>query len=169
VVAHELTHGVIQNESNLDYQDESGALNEHFADVMCVLVDQWRKRQTVDQADWYIGGGILGPQVKVKGVRTMTAAQAFQNDPYLGTDPQPKHMNDKYKGPDDFGGVHINSGIPNHAFYLVATALGGYAWEKAGVIWYNTLRSLDRWSNFQGAAKMTYQVAGAKFGAGSNE
>lgn len=40
----------------------------------------------------------------------------------------------------DNGGVHLNSGIPNRAFYLAATSLGGYAWEKAGRIWYETLR-----------------------------
>ena len=59
---------------------------------------------------------------------------AYVDDPDLGTDRQPKHMDDFYDGPDDYGGVHINSGIPNHAFFRVATALGGKAWEKAGRI-----------------------------------
>lgn len=48
-------------------------------------------------------------------------------------------MKDYYTGADDNGGVHINSGIPDHVFYLVATALGGNAWDKAGRIWYDTL------------------------------
>ena len=70
----------------------------------------------------------------------------------------------------DTGGVHINSGIPNHAFYFVATEIGGYAWEKAGEIWYITLRDrLRRNSDFQDAADLTFQVAGQLFGNGSAE
>jgi Zn-dependent metalloprotease len=68
-------------------------------------------------------------------------------------------MKDKYEGDDDFGGVHINSGIPNHAFYLVATALGGHSWERAGKIWYQTLLRLNRFSQFQEMAEMTREVA----------
>ncbi len=169
VVAHELTHGVIQYESNLVYQDEPGALNEHFADVMSVLVEQRHKNQSVGEADWWLGGEILAPAVQARGIRTLTEEKAYENNPYLGTDPQPKHMRDKYTGPQDNGGVHINSGIPNHAFYLVAMELGGNAWEKAGVIWYKTLRALNRFSEFQEVASMTYQIAGTEYGSGSKE
>ena len=51
--------------------------------------------------------------------------------------------------------MHINSGIPNHAFYLVAVALGGYAWEKAGRIWYDTVcdHSLKPSANFAGFSR----------------
>lgn len=70
----------------------------------------------------------------------MKAPGTAYNDPLLGKDPQPAHMKDYQKMTDDNGGVHINSGIPNHAFYLVAMELGGYAWEKAGRIWHVTLR-----------------------------
>ena len=52
----------------------------------------------------------------------------------------PDHYSTRYTGTDDNGGVHINSGIPNKAFYNVATELGGNAWEKAGTIWYSALR-----------------------------
>jgi Zn-dependent metalloprotease len=55
VVGHELTHGVVMHESNLDYQDEPGALNEHFADVFGSLIKQWHLGQAVDKADWLIG------------------------------------------------------------------------------------------------------------------
>jgi Zn-dependent metalloprotease len=118
VVAHELTHGVIQYESNLISENEPGALNEHFADVMSVVAEQWHKRQTVDQADWWIGGELLGPTVNARGIRTFTEEKAYVDNPYLGTDPQPKHVRDKYVGTDDYGGVHIDCGIPNHAFYF---------------------------------------------------
>ncbi|MGK7877378.1 MAG: M4 family metallopeptidase [Xenococcaceae cyanobacterium] len=169
VIAHELTHGVITHESNLIYQDEPGALNEHFADAMSALVKQWNLGQTVEEGDWLVGDAIVGPGSSAKALRTFKAEKAYENDPLLGTDPQPKHMRDKYTGFDDNGGVHINSGIPNHAFYLVATELGGNSWEKAGRIWYKTLRNLNRFSQFQEAAEMTYQVAGTDFDAGSLE
>jgi Zn-dependent metalloprotease len=79
-------------------------------------------------------------------------------------------MNDYNNTTNDSGGVHINSGIPNHAFYVVATELGGFAWEKAGLIWYTTLKDkLKPGSNFQECANMTYLVAAEKYGAGSLE
>ncbi len=169
VVAHELTHGVIMHESNLEYLNESGALNEHFADAMSALVKQWHLQQTVEEADWLMGDAIMVPSFGVKSLRTFTADKAYENHPVLGTDRQPKHIKDKYTGSEDNGGVHINSGIPNHAFYLVAIKIGGKSWEKTGWIWYKTLRNLNQSSNFQEAAAMTYQVAGADFGNGSLE
>jgi Zn-dependent metalloprotease len=172
VAGHEFTHGVIQYESNLVYRDEPGALNESFADVFGILIRQRLNNQSVEEADWWLGGEVLAPRLRergVRGIRTMTKDKAFENDPDIGTDPQPKHMRDKYTGPLDRGGVHINSGIPNHAFYLVATALGGQAWERAGVIWYKTLRALTRDSKFQDTADMTYLIAGADYGVNSPE
>ncbi|MFN6474438.1 MAG: M4 family metallopeptidase [Nostoc sp. SerVER01] len=169
VVAHELTHGVVQFTSNLEYRDEPGALNEHFADAMSALVKQKHLNQDVHNADWLMGDGIMGPGVQAKCLRTFKAEKAFQNDPLLGTDPQPKHIREKYIGSKDNGGVHINSGIPNHAFYLVAMELGGQSWQRVGPIWYQTLKALSRNSNFQDAAAMTYQVAGTLFGNNSTE
>ena len=169
VVGHELTHGVITHTSNLDYRDEPGALNEHFADVLGILVRQWRRRQTARQADWRIGAAIMGPGVTAECLRTFTAAKAYENDPVLGTDPQPKHVRDKYRGPADSGGVHINSGIPNHAFYLAAVAIGGRAWERAGRIWYRTLVALTPRSGFGDAAATSIRIAVAEFGKGSRE
>ena len=169
VVAHELTHGVIMHESNLEYLNESGALNEHFADAMSALVKQWHLQQPVEEADWLMGDAIVAPSLGVKSLRTFKAEKAYENHPVLGTDRQPKHIKDKYTGFEDNGGVHINSGIPNHAFYLVAIELGGKSWDKTGSIWYKTLRNLNKSSNFQEAAAMSYQVAGADFGSGSLE
>jgi len=169
VVGHELSHGVITHTSNLEYRGESGALNEHFADVMGVLVRQWRKKQEAKEADWTVGADIMGHETTARSLRTFTAEPAFENDPWLGTDPQPKHLRDKYRGSEDYGGVHINSGIPNHAFYLVATALAGRAWERAGLIWYKTLLALTSTSRFASMVAMTDQVAAAEFGYGSLE
>jgi Zn-dependent metalloprotease len=92
------------------------------------------------------------------------------NDPTIGKDPQPGHMKDYVKTTSDNGGVHINSGIPNRAFYLTAIELGGYAWEKAGKMWYIALTErLRERSDFQKAANTTYEVANALYGKGSHE
>jgi Zn-dependent metalloprotease len=88
----------------------------------------------------------------------------------LGKDPQPAHYSNRFQGSQDNGGVHINSGITNRAFYLAATAIGGFAWEKAGKIWYIALRDVLRSkSNFNSAAKATITVAGQLFGQNSTE
>ena len=92
------------------------------------------------------------------------------DDPVLGKDPQPAHMRDYKNIAEDNGGVHINSGIPNHAFYITAREISGSAWEKAGRIWYVALRDkLQALSQFQNAADITFQVAGELFGANSLE
>lgn len=170
VVGHELTHGVVAHTANLDYEDEPGALNEHFADVFGVLVKQWRLKQTVRQADWLVGADLLVPAATRRALRSFAApGTAYQNDPDIGSDPQPAHMKQKYTGPDDNGGVHINSGIPNHAFYLAATAIGGRAWEKTGKIWYRALLGLSSRSPFVQAARATMESAAALYGARSAE
>ena len=170
VVAHELTHGVVTHTANLDYQGEPGALNEHFADVMGILVKQWRRKQTVKQADWLIGDDILVKTPTRQALRSFSApGTAYRNDPDIGTDPQPAHMKQKYEGEDDYGGVHINSGIPNHAFYLAAMQIGGKSWEKTGKIWYQALLSLSPRSHFKAVAQATSERAAFLFGPRSAE
>lgn len=79
-------------------------------------------------------------------------------------------MKDYVTTSQDNGGVHVNSGIVNHAFYVMAIEIGGYAWEKAGQIWYKTLTDkLSSNSNFQNAADLTFQTAADIFGTGSLE
>lgn len=168
IVGHEMTHGVVQHEANLVYQNQPGALNESFADVFGSLVKQRTLNQTAVQADWLIGAGLFTSNVNAQGIRSMKAPGTAYDDPKIGKDPQPAHMKDIYTGSADNGGVHINSGIPNHAFYVTAMEIGGKAWEKAGRIWYITLRDkLNQNSNFQDAANETYKVAGALYGANS--
>ena len=175
VIAHELAHGVIESTAGLEYHNQSGALNESFADVFGSLVKQYSRnpRQNVNQADWLIGNDILAPGVNGLALRSMKDPGSAYDDPNLGRDPQPQHMRDFVVLPDtddgDWGGVHINSGIPNHAFYLVARSLGGFAWEQAGVIWYEALQQLSQLSNFQKCADVTAQVAAGKFGSGSRQ
>jgi len=170
IIGHELGHGVIQYEAGLEYRDQPGALNESMADVFGSLVKQWKGKQTAAKADWIIGAGLLTKRVKGIGLRSMKAPGTAYDDPVLGKDPQPAHMRDLYKGREDNGGVHVNSGIPNHAFYLCATALGGYAWERAGKIWYRALCDrLKPLSEFSDARRATIAVATDLYGRSSRE
>ena len=170
IMGHELTHGVTQFEAKLQYFLQPGALNESMSDVFGSLVKQYQLRQTADQADWIIGAGLFTSNVNGVGIRSMKAPGTAYDDKVLGKDPQPAHMKDYVNTIEDNGGVHINSGIPNHAFYVTAVQLGGNAWERAGRIWYVTLKDrLSATSNFQDCANLTYQVAGELYGAGSIE
>ncbi len=168
VIGHELTHGVTQYTANLEYFGQSGALNESVSDVFGSLIKQYVLGHTADQADWLIGEGLLHPNVQGVALRSMKAPGTAYDDDVLGKDPQPAKMEDYVRTGRDNGGVHINSGIPNHAFYLLATALGGHAWERAGKIWYATLTSgeLAPDAQFTDFAKVTLAQAQALFGAG---
>ncbi|MEZ4886288.1 MAG: M4 family metallopeptidase [Chitinophagales bacterium] len=126
VAGHEMTHGVIQNTANLVYQNQSGALNESFADVFGVLIDD---------DDWTLGEDIVNPSVFPSG------ALRSMSNPNNGASPnqngwQPKHMSEYRNTSADNGGVHINSGIPNRAFYLFATQVGR---PKAERVYYHAL------------------------------
>ena len=170
VIGHELTHGVTAHEANLDYHDQPGALNESISDVFGSLVKQWFLNEKAEEADWLIGEGLFTAKVHGVALRSMKAPGTAYDDPVLGKDPQPANMKDYVSGPEDDGGVHINSGIPNHAFYLAAVAIGGFAWEKAGRIWYAALTErLRRNSDFATAAKQTASAAIDLFGKGSAE
>ncbi|HEY9291926.1 MAG TPA: protealysin inhibitor emfourin [Microlunatus sp.] len=139
VMAHEFTHGVTEHTAALSYQGQSGALNESVSDAFASVCKQWVQDQTADQADWLIGEGLFMPDVEAVALRSMKAPGTAYDDPRLGKDPQVGSMADYVDTTDDNGGVHINSGIPNRAFYLVATELGGHSWDQAGPIWYQAL------------------------------
>lgn len=165
IIGHELTHGVTQYEAGLDYQGQSGALNEHMSDVFGSLVKQFSLGQTAKRADWLIGAGLWAKGVKGVALRSMKAPGTAYDDPRIGKDPQPAHMDGYVDTEDDNGGVHINSGIPNHAFYLAATGFGGKAWLKAGKVWYSALtQTLRRDADFMVAAAATVDAAGREFG-----
>jgi bacillolysin len=120
VAGHEYSHAVVTGTVPLEYYGQSGALNESFADVMAVMIDR---------DDWTIGEDIVGPKFPGAFARSLA-------DPAAGN--QPAHMSALYKGLDDYGGVHINSGIPNRAAYLLGTKRSREAVER---IWYRTLYS----------------------------
>jgi Zn-dependent metalloprotease len=171
VMSHELTHGVTQYEAALEYwcdrDHQPGAVNESVSDVFGSLVKQYVSKQTADKADWLIGHGMFTDINKA--LRSMKAPGTARPN-----DPQPAHMRDYKNLPNDEdndnGGVHINSGIPNKAFYTTAVEIGGYAWEKAGLIWYKTLGSgLHTDCSFQEFAEHTFVEARNLFGVGKSE
>jgi Zn-dependent metalloprotease len=171
VIAHELTHGVTGDEAQLVYLGQAGALNESISDVFGSLVKQYARRQTAEQADWLIGQGLFTANVHGVALRSMKAPGTAFDDPVLGRDPQPSMMADYLHTSADNGGVHTNSGIPNRAFYLAAIALGGYAWEKAGRIWYETLRDkrLKPTATFRQFARYTVLNTAQFFGAAERQ
>ncbi|MGC5075769.1 protealysin inhibitor emfourin [Agrococcus sp. DT81.2] len=165
VIGHELGHGVIASTADLVYRDQSGALNESIADVLGALVKQHALGQSADEADWLIGAGVFTDRVAGVALRSMAEPGTAYDDPVLGKDPQPAHMRDFVVTSDDLGGVHINSGIPNKAFHLVATAIGGRAWEAPGRIWIDALTGgLPATADFATFAAATVDASVARYG-----
>jgi len=173
IVAHELTHAVTQHvvagglgEKRVGREvrlvGEAGALNESLADVFSSMVKQWHLRQDVHQANWLVGEGILAPELG-RAVRSLkdpgNPAHTYE------ADDQAKDMTGYVPG----GDVHSNSGIPNHAFYLAAAALGGRSWERMGAIWYRAMHALKSDAGFAEAAGATTAAAAALFGPASRE
>ena len=171
VIAHELVHGLVQFAAPLEYRDQSGALNESLCDVFGVLVEQYRLRQEARSATWLVGTGLFTARVSGAALRSLRAPGTAYDDDVLGRDPQPGNMSGYVQTTSDNGGVHINSGIPNHAFYLVAERLGGFAWERAGQIWYDTLteQQLPPDCSFRTFAAATVAAAEKRYGSGAAE
>ncbi len=113
VAAHEFSHGVIQHEANLQYQGEPGALNESFADIFGVLVEN---------KNWAMGEDVVNTSIFRTGALRDLSNPNNGGSRLGDTGWQPKHVSEQYFGNEDNGGVHINSGIPNHAFYQFVRA-----------------------------------------------
>ncbi|MEZ5097156.1 MAG: protealysin inhibitor emfourin [Nocardioides sp.] len=162
VLGHELTHAVTEHTAGLVYRNQPGALNESMSDVFATCAKQRMLGQDVTQGDWLIGAGLFLPGVAARGLRDMANPGTAYDDPALGKDPQAGHMDGYVDTTSDNGGVHLNSGIPNRAFYLAATAVGGTSWEGAGRIWYAALTGPDvgPTTDFAGFAAATVAVAG---------
>jgi Zn-dependent metalloprotease len=170
VIGHEMSHGVVQFSGGLVYQGQSGALNESFADVFGAMTRQYAEKTDVYASDWLIGKGILGPEITGVALRSMKMPGTAYSDALLGQDPQPYHMDFYVDTQDDNGGVHINSGIPNHAFYLYCMLIGGNSWGIPGQVWYRALQSLNNpFASFADWAIETMQAGIALHGIGSTE
>lgn len=137
VAGHEMTHGVVQNTANLEYQGQSGAINESMADVFGCMMDR---------DDWLLGDDVVKTQYFPSGaLRSLVDPHNGGND-LNDNGYQPRVMGEYYTGSEDNGGVHINSGIPNWAFYKFATSVGK---EKAEKVYYRALsKYLTKTSKF---------------------
>jgi Zn-dependent metalloprotease len=157
--------------AGLEYSNQSGALNESLSDCFGSMVKQMQLGQDAAGADWLIGAGLFTSAVKGVALRSMKAPGTAYDDPNIGHDPQPSTMDGYVQTTDDEGGVHINSGIPNHAFYLAAVAIGGTTWEGAGQIWYDVLTGgqLTANADFAMFAALTVAAAKSRFGGGSDQ
>ncbi len=146
-------------------------LNESIADAFGAMVVQYKHGQSAAEADWLIGNEILAEGVSGTALRSMKEPGSAYDDDLLGKDPQPGHMDDYIETTEDNGGVHINSGIPNRAFYTIATTLGGKSWEAAGRILYATLGHprLRETASFRAFARLNRYVAQTLYGPQSPE
>jgi hypothetical protein len=162
VLGHEFTHAVTEHTAGLVYEGQSGALNESVSDVFASCLKQRLLGQDAVEGDWLIGAELFLPGVNARGLRDMAAPGTAYDDPVLGRDPQPDHMDRYVETTEDNGGVHINSGIPNRAFQLAAVSIGGSSWDGAGRVWYDALThgQLDARSDFAGFAAATVAAAG---------
>jgi Zn-dependent metalloprotease len=159
VIAHELTHAVTQYTANLEYRDESGALNESLSDIMGVMVDS---------DDWLIGEDVYTPNKPGDALRSMSEPTKYK---------QPDHYDDRYVGWQDNGGVHINSGINNKAAYLIAAGgkqsgvtVDGIGRVKTRDIYYRALTQyLTSDSQFIDMRDAAIQSAKDLYGASSTE
>ncbi len=160
VTAHEFGHAVTNFTSDLNYQGQSGALNEAISDIIAIQVKHFVNKTMANSPDanWLIGDGLIKNDTENRALRSLKDPGSAYNNIRLGKDPQCKHMSGYINTTNDNGGVHLNSGIPNHVFYLAATGIGGYAWEKTGLIWHNTLLQADKNDDFSTFASRTLDI-----------
>jgi Zn-dependent metalloprotease len=178
VATHEFTHGVTDFTSELVYQGESGALNESFSDMMGNSIEDYAKTNGLDgwPADWLIGEDIYLTKDDAPGFRNMA-------DPFEDEDPD--YYTERYTGKKDNGGVHINSGIPNHAYYLAVNGgknagearkhphegplVIGIGLADAEQIFYTGFTSLSSTATMSEARATTVKTAEALYGVGSQQ
>jgi Zn-dependent metalloprotease len=138
VIAHELVHGLTQCEAGIIYKGRKGVANESISDSFAIAFDHYHKRKVFSDADWVIGTKILKQGLQGRGIRDLREPGTAFNDPRLGRDMQPAHMK-HYIEAGEIDEMHLNSGIPNKAFYLVCEQLKMPSWHDPIRIWYRAL------------------------------
>jgi Zn-dependent metalloprotease len=133
VIAHELTHGVVQHTLQLSYVNEAGGLNEHLADCFGSMFRQWRLGETSAEASWRIGADIMGPGATARGFSCLRDMSDPAGRHCLSR--QPTQYEQYRNGMDP----HDSSGIPNLAFHTACVAAGGRSWETVGPVWYRAM------------------------------
>ena len=179
ICGHEMQHGITSRTAGLVYSGESGALNESWSDVFGAMVELYARGGQETTATWWIGEDASTPSIAGDALRYMDTPHRASNYGYTAND-DPDHYSERYTGTGDSGGVHINSGIPNHVFYLVAKGgvhahipgplVIGIGADKAARIWYKAITTyMTSSTNFAGARAATLSAATSLYGAGSAE
>jgi thermolysin len=175
ICGHEMTHGVTERTANLTYSGESGALNEAISDIMGAMVERFARGESANT--WVIGEEAFTPNVAGDALRYMDNPHKAANNGYTADD-DPDHYSERYTGSSDNGGVHINSGIVNKMFYLLAVggshhlggSMVGIGADKAAPIVYKALTAfMTASTNFAGARTAMLNAAAAIYGSGSPE
>jgi Zn-dependent metalloprotease len=177
IAGHEMTHGVIEHTAGLVYANESGALNESFADVFGAMVERYTRGESADT--WKIGEQAFTPTNGTSdALRYLDNPHLAQNSGYTADD-DPDHYSERFTGAADNGGVHTNSGIGNKAFYLLAAGgthhrsgvtVNGIGADQAADIWYLALTTyMTSSTNFAAARTATLDAAAEIFGPESQQ
>ena len=178
IAGHEMTHGVTEYAANLTYANESGALNESMSDVFGAMTELYSRGGVVTGDTWKIGEQAYTPSTSGDALRYMDNPHLAGNGGYTAND-DPDHYSERYTGSADSGGVHINSGIPNHAFYLAVAGgthhlsgvtVTGIGASDAARIWYRELKVyMTTSTNFSGARTAMVNAATDLFGGSSTQ
>jgi thermolysin len=175
VVGHEFTHGVTQHEAGLIYTGESGALNEAISDIFGSMIEARTKGLSANT--WKIGEECWTPAIAGDALRYMDEPHRASEKGYTADD-DPDHYTERYMGSLDNGGVHVNSGIVNKQFYLLAMggthhlggSMTGIGTTAASAIWYHALADyMTSSTDFAGARVATINASNALYGAGSTQ
>lgn len=177
IVSHELTHGLVQFTANLGYTGESGAINEGLADVFGTLTELYAYGATSSKADYFIGEDVYTPGKSGDALRYLDNPHKAANYGFTADD-DPCHYSERYTGTADNGGVHVNAGILNRAFYLLSKggtqhtggSMTGIGADKAGRIFYDAMTAwLTSGATFASTANATVSAAKARYGTSSAE
>jgi thermolysin len=175
ICGHEMTHGVTERTANLTYSNESGALNEAISDIMGAMVERYARGDSANI--WMIGEDAYTPSTPGDALRYMDDPHKAKDGGYTAND-DPDHYSERYTGTGDNGGVHINSGIPNKMFYLLAVggshhlggSMTGIGHDKAAAIVYKALTTyMTSSTNFAQARTAMINASNALYGSGSAE
>jgi bacillolysin len=154
VTAHEVTHAVTERTAGLDYEGESGALNEALSDMFASNLD----------GNWQIGEDL--PDGAIRDMADPDRDATNPDDcPDEGGFCQPAHVDDYYVTDNDHGGVHTNSGIPNHAYYLMVQNIGRDASEQ--IVYAAMTQHLHHDSGFEDFRAACLQAARDRYGEDS--
>ncbi len=177
ICGHEMTHGVIERTANMTYSRESGALNESWADIFGAMVELYADGGAPTTNTWLIGEDAYTPSISGDALRRMDNPNAYGDPDHYSVRLYPGSCTPSSS--NDYCGVHTNSSISNHAYYLIANggtnrvsgiSVTGIGTTNAARIFYRALAVyMTSSTNFAGARTATLNAATDLFGSGSAE